>query len=108
MSHGIVISLLWTEIGIALAWAAGLAALLWRLRRDHPAAYDALGRPVMWRIGWHPSEGQLYRFLLFRRYRALKDRRLASHADLLLALAGVFLVIFGCFVYLNLRSLAAH
>ena len=78
-------------LGLVVLIAIWLVLLLWlwlRLIAQHPAKYDAMGRPGFFSlIGFIP----MMRFLFLREHRPLDDRALSLGADAALFVFALYL-----------------
>ncbi len=82
-------------LAMILAWFVLLWSLFRRLEKRHPAEYARLGRPtLLLRYGRH-SRLAIFRFLVLRQHRRLRDAELSRLADLMLAFLAVYVALVG-------------
>lgn len=82
-------------LAMILAWFVLLWSLLRRLEKHHPAEYERLGRPTLFRRYGRYSRLAIFRFLVLRQHRRQRDAELSRLADLMLAFLVVYLALIG-------------
>lgn len=80
-------------LAMILAWFVLLWSLLRRLRKQHPAEYQRLGRPGLFTRYGQQARLAIFRFLVLRQHRRLRDAELSRLADLMLAFLVVYVVL---------------
>ena len=92
--NAIAFSAIGILIAMIVAWFFMLARLFAHLSKDHPAKYEAMGRPgLFWRSNIS-NQLAATKFLFLREHRALGDSKLSKLSDRMLLFLAVYIIFF--------------